>query len=129
MNFIKFIFALVCLFSFTSLAQTPKKSVYTVKREPGPKVSKDGKCKFKIKFVGADGKPHKSGARLTFNNDTIFPKIDSEGIYQGSFPEGKCKITAFVPYWNDIITDSILFKKGELITIRLKFEAKEIKIH
>jgi hypothetical protein len=127
MNFKKFILIPLCVLNFTCLAQTSKKSVYTIKREPGPKISKDGKCKFKIKFVGADGKPHKSGARLTFNNDTVFPKIDAEGIYQGSFPEGKCKITAFVPYWSDIITDSIPFKKGEIITIRLKFEAKEIK--
>lgn len=120
---------------FSCLAQTKKneiksgkKSSYTVLKEPNTNMKK-GKCMFNIKFVGVDGTPHKSGARLIFNNDTIFPKIDAKGVYHDWINEGKYKITAFVPYWQDVITDSILFKKNQIITIRLKFEAIELRPH
>jgi hypothetical protein len=117
---------------FTSLVhaqnKAPKKSSYTVKKEPNTSGKKD-KCMFNIKFIGADGTPHKSGARLIINNDTIFPKIDAQGNYHSYLPQGKYKIFAFVPYWQDVVTDSITFKKNEVTTIRMKFEAIEIRKH
>ncbi len=84
---------------------------------------------FNIKFVGADGTPHTGGVRLIFNNDTLFPKTDAKGTYHDWMAEGKYKIVAFVPYWHEVITDSIVFSKDKIITIRMKFEAKELRHH
>jgi hypothetical protein len=124
-------FLITILFSCFAQAQSNnvgKKSSYTVKKEPNTSGKKD-KCMFNIKFIGADGTPHKSGARLIINNDTIFPKIDAQGNYHSYLPPGKYKIFAFVPYWQDVITDSIVFKKDQVTTIRMKFEALEIRKH
>ncbi|MGZ3901882.1 MAG: hypothetical protein ACXVDC_16265 [Bacteroidia bacterium] len=108
-------------------AQTPAKKKtgsYKVTEVVKDK-SLPNKAKVTFKFVGPNNKPVKSNVKFVYNNDSLFPVINEEGKYTISMIPGKYKMRFAVPYWHEVSTDSIMCHKQSLMTILVKFEAKD----
>lgn len=83
------------------------------------------KTKVTLKFLGPDAKPVKSNVKFVYNNDSLFPSISDQGKYSITLTPGKYKMRFAVPYWHEIISDSITCNKQTYMSITVKFEAKD----
>ncbi|MBA3663470.1 MAG: hypothetical protein H0W61_04585 [Bacteroidetes bacterium] len=122
-------FLILMLFGFTHgvKAQTVKlkRGLCKVTEVIKDKKLPAGKTKVTISFVGPDNKPVKSNVKFVYNNDSLFPKINSEGKYSISLAPGKYKLRFAVPYWYEVVSDSITFHNQSLMSVLVKFQPKD----
>lgn len=83
------------------------------------------KTKVTIKFIGPNAKPVKSNVKFVYNNDSLIPVINEQGKYSITLAPGKYKMRFVVPYWHEVVSDSITCNKQTFMNITVKFEAKD----
>ncbi|MES2678625.1 MAG: hypothetical protein V4635_02015 [Bacteroidota bacterium] len=123
-----FILTIILLtISLVGFGQAAKTSTFTLKRTVTIHTSTDS-TRLIFKFIGPTNAPVKSHVRLTINNDTITPTIDSLGIYVTTVRLSKYKFQFFVPFWYDVCTDTINLQKDETILITVHFQPKDMRM-
>ncbi len=121
--------------SLTTFSQGAKTVKTTTSKNGSAKISKvapdltiaQDEARIIFSFIGPDGKPARSHIKIVCNNDSAWPTVDANGNYTAELDPGKYKLRFSVPFWHEIITDSINCKKKTATTIVVKFEPVDIK--
>jgi hypothetical protein len=122
-----FIFSLGLAVTMSGQAKTIKTSNCTINRFPLGKAASI-EPNLVIKFMGPMNQLVRSHVKLLLNGDSLFPAIDSMGIYKTTLDAGKYRLRFCVPFWHEVITDTIVFKTDEQVFITVHFEAKPLKL-
>ncbi len=124
----KHLFILLIFFSICSANAQSKTSTYKISGVPSPNGIIRPTTKLKVTFIGPTKQPVKSHVKMLVNKDTVVPTINSKGIYVSYLDTGNYSLKFMVPFWYDVVIDSLKCSKNEDISIIIYFEAKQIKM-